>query len=157
MPLYGTGYTGSAQVASDISKTNKYVFSDISFIFRPSPSVTKHGLSGDVVQSYDAQAVKQSVRNIINSNDTDRPWAANFGCNLRQYLFEDISPWTSYNIKKTIREQLEIWEPRIQLRDVLVNLQPNKNTINIQVMYSSDVVDEPVDEVNVEIKVERVR
>lgn len=157
MPLYGTGYTGSAQVASNIGKENKYVYSDISFIFKPSPSVTKHGLSGDIVQSYDSQAVKQSVRNIINSNDTDRPWIENFGCNLRNYLFEEISPWTSYTIKKTIREQLEIWEPRIQLKDIVVNLQPDKNTIDIQVNYSSDVIDEPADEVNVAVRVERVR
>ena len=61
------------------SKTTsiKNEYSDIDIMF------TAHPISGDITTKKDSDAVKRAVRNIILTNDYERPFKPNFGANLR--------------------------------------------------------------------------
>ena len=85
MPLYGRGYTGTNVVAAGSEK--EYVYSDFFLAFKPSTMFLEQGLSGDIMRKYDSESVRQSVRQIVLTNNYERPWKPNFGCNIRGSLF----------------------------------------------------------------------
>ena len=66
MGIYGTGYTGTESPVSrsTTAKERDYSYSDLDFVFQPSPLYRMQGLSGDVVRKFDTEAIKQSVKNI---------------------------------------------------------------------------------------------
>ncbi len=157
MPSYGRGYTGTEKVYSE--KEKEYIYSDLSFIFRPSPTYTESGLSGDVVRRYDNSSIDQSVRNILLTNPFEKAFAPGFGCNLRQFLFESDNGWAIYDLIEEIKRQIGIHEPRIVVNDVIVNPNPDNNELNVQLNYDIKVLDgdDPNSSGNIEVVVERTR
>ena len=73
----------------DASNTNKskksvrtYVDLDLNF--------TRHPVTNDVVKIEDVDAVKRSVRNLVNTQFYERPFHPEMGCGVRDLLFEKI-------------------------------------------------------------------
>ena len=63
-------------------------------------NITPHPSSGDLVLKQDKEAVKRSVRNIMLTNNYERPFKPNFGANLRGLLFELADDMTKMEISK---------------------------------------------------------
>ena len=51
-------------------------------------NLTPHPSSKDLTLKYDKDAIKRSLRNIMLTNNYERPFRPNFGANLRGLLFE---------------------------------------------------------------------
>jgi len=81
-------------------------------------NITPHPSSGDLVLKQDKEAVKRSVRNIMLTNNYERPFKPNFGANLRGLLFELADDMTKFEIRKQIIEALEMLEPRVTIISV---------------------------------------
>ena len=92
------------------SKTTsiKNEYSDIDIMF------TAHPISGDITTKKDSDAVKRAVRNIILTNDYERPFKPNFGANLRAQLFELQGIGSKKRIASDISDALSALEPRIR-------------------------------------------
>ena len=71
-------------------------------------NITPHPSSGDLVLKQDKEAVKRSVRNIMLTNNNQRPFKPNFGANLRGLLFELADDMTKFQIRNQISEALEM-------------------------------------------------
>ena len=119
----------------DFTKTNtkltatKESYSDLDILF------TSHPVSRDVTTKKDADAVKRSVRNILLTNDYERPFKPNFVANLRGQLFELQGIGAKRRIIGDIKEALYALEPRI--RNVQVRLGENKrNNVDVLVHYT---------------------
>ena len=82
--------------ASVTNKSNKSVrtFKDLNLDF------TRNTVTNDVVKIEDVEAIKRSVRNLVNTNFYERPFHPELGCGVRQLLFEPFTPVTSIFIKK---------------------------------------------------------
>ena len=161
MGIYGSGYTGTE---SPISRSTKpqdrdYIYSDLDFIFNPSPLYALQGLSGDVVRKYDIEAIKQSVKNIVLTNRYERPWKPDMGCNLRDTLFENFEDrWVKFNIRDAIQDQLNKYEPRITLKDVIVQFDEDYLELNMEVVFTINAVSSlDLGDVTVMIQMERIR
>ena len=112
------------------SKTTsiKNEYSDIDIMF------TAHPISGDITTKKDSDAVKRAVRNIILTNDYERPFKPNFGANLRAQLFELQGIGSKKRIASDISDALSALEPRI--RNVRVTFGEEKaNSINVRISY----------------------
>ena len=157
MPAYGRGYTGSEKVYSE--ETAQKLYSDISLIFKPSPSYTNNGLSGDVDRRYDNESVRQSVRNILMTNKYEKPFDRDFGCNLIKFNFDRAGAWSEYEMSQEIKRQMSINEPRIILEDVQIKRKPEKQIMDVLLLYKVKPIDSntPSETVDVQIKVERIR
>ena len=157
MPAYGRGYTGSEKVYSETESENLY--SDLSLIFKPSPSYTSNGLSGDVVRRFDNESVKQSVRNILMTNKFEKPFQRDFGCNLIKFNFDRSGAWSEYEMGQEIRRQMNINEPRIEIENVAITRKPEKQIVDVMLIYKVRPIDSdtPSETVDVQIKVERIR
>jgi phage baseplate assembly protein W len=105
------------------------IYSDIDFTF------TKKPVTGDVALSYDDQAVIRSVRNLLSTRNYERPFNPDLGSSLDALLFENISPLVANSIKNEISRMVNNYEPRANIKDVVVNSQPDKNAYNVTLSF----------------------
>ena len=117
--------------ASSLNKSKKSVRTyrdlDLDFI--------RHPVTNDVVAIEDVNAVKRSVRNLINTNFYERPFHPELGCGVREMLFENYTPMTGIFMRRKIEEVLSNYEPRARLTSIEVNEQMDRNAIDVVVNF----------------------
>ena len=96
-------------------------------------NITPHPSSGDLVLKQDKEAVKRSLRNIMLTNDYERPFKPNFGANIRRLLFENIGVGITNKTAKKIAKALMILEPRIS--NVRFDIQNVGNEMKVTIYY----------------------
>ena len=153
----GQGFTGSEVAVTQESPG--WIYSDVSFPFKPNPFYLQQGLSGDVSRVYDRNSIIESIHNIVLTNKYERPFKPNFGCNLRQFLFEPLGAWDIYEMEGAIRDQLAQYEPRINVLDVVITEDITIQTVNCVVTYEYTSIEGETftDSVQIKIRTERVR
>ena len=91
------------------------------------------------------EAVKNNIRNLLNTETGERLYHPNFGTNLRQYLFETIDDENLVSIRDKIVSVFEFWMPFIIIRDMQFLTRKNtpttgegvrENEIKIQIDFS---------------------
>ena len=92
--------------------------------------------SGDIKVDTDYEAIKNSIRNIFNTRRGQKILSPEFGASLDQFLFERVDEFTGSIIGKTILDNLQTYEPRIEVLKVNVYPFPDQNQYNIQVIYN---------------------
>ena len=130
------------------SKRSSRIYKDLNLDFQ------KNTATSDIQKLTDAEAVKRSVRNLINTNHYERPFHPEIGSNLRAMLFENITPQITHVISKQIELLIKNYEPRCRL--VQVNSQPMFDRNGYAVQISFYVVNYP-EPVTVETFLERLR
>ena len=98
----------------------------------------------DIQKIIDVEAVKRSVRNLINLNHYEKPFHPEIGSNLRAMLFENMTPQMNALISKQIEQLIQNYEPRARLIQVRTLPLFDRNayavTINFQVVNSPEPV-----------------
>jgi len=61
------------------------------------------------------ELIQQDVRNLLFTRRGDRPMRAGLGIGLQSYLFEQADSASLQIMRSEIKEQLEIFEPRIEV------------------------------------------
>jgi len=130
------------------TKRNTKVWKDLNLNF------TKHPTTNDVIKLEGVNAVKRSVRNLINLNHYEKPFHPEIGSNVRDMLFEPMTPLTEVFLAKKIEEVLINHEPRVRLVRVNVNSNPDQNRYRVWIEFY--VVNHP-EPVTVETFLERLR
>ena len=102
---------------SNESTRSSRIYKDLNLDFE------KNTVTKDIQKITDVEAVKRSVRNLINTNHYEKPFHPEIGSNLRAMLFENLTPQMNHLISKQIELLLRNYEPRIRL--VQVNAQPS--------------------------------
>ena len=120
------------------SKRSNRIYSDLNLSF------TKNPATKDVAKLFDVQAIKRSVKNIILTNKYERPFNSDFGCNLRGFLFENITEPLLVIIKDRVSMAIEKYEPRVSVEDVVVQSDEADNGIHIMVSFKINGVEQPV-------------
>jgi phage baseplate assembly protein W len=109
-------------------KTSR-TFSDIDLNFIP------HPVTGDIVKKYDESAIKASIRNLVLTSNYERPFHSEIGCQLRNLLFEPMSPITTQLIQNTIAQTIKNFEPRAILLSVVASYSPDNNSVYVTVNF----------------------
>ena len=128
----------------DASNTNKSKKSVRSFYKDLDLDFTRNVVTNDVVKIEDVNAVKRSVKNLIQTNHYERPFHPELGCGIRELLFENFTPLTGIFIKRKVEEVITNYEPRARLSQVTVNEQPDRNGIQVTVFFYVMNIPEPV-------------
>ncbi len=84
------------------------------------------------------EAVKNNIRNLLQTNEGERFFQPNLGLNLRRLLFEHITNENLIGIQDSILDKIEFWLPFVEVRD-------------IQVLSKDDTTDIGVNEIRVKI------
>jgi len=128
----------------DASTTNKSKKSVRTFYKDLDLDFTRNVVTNDVVKIEDVNAVKRSVKNLIQTNHYERPFHPELGCGIRELLFENFTPLTGIFIKRKVEEVITNYEPRARLSQVAVNEQPDRNGIQVTVYFYVMNIPEPV-------------
>jgi hypothetical protein len=114
--------------------TKKYSDFDMNFI--------PHPTSGDISVLRDADAVKQSLKNLILTNFYERPFQPKLASNVTNLLFEPINPMSQMNIQVAIQDVVRSFEPRVELVDVIVEVAPDENGYNVRIIFAVNAISE---------------
>ena len=77
-----------------------------------------HPESKDMVLKYDLQAVSRSLKNLMQTNHYERPFAPSLGLNLRGMLFELDMTHTKV-LENEIKALIQEYEPRATVTNVM--------------------------------------
>ena len=108
----------------------------------------------DIQKIKDVEAVKRSVRNLINTNHYEKPFHPEIGSNLRAMLFELMTPQMNHVISKQIENLINNYEPRCNLVQVFAQPRLERNGYSVQISFR---VQNHPNEVIVESFLERLR
>jgi phage baseplate assembly protein W len=89
----------------------------------------------DIARKVNESAIKESIKNIILTNKGERPFNPEFGSNIRQMLFENVTPQTIDVTKELVREAIENFEPRCELIGVDVTGDIDRNDIRVDIVF----------------------
>ena len=137
-----------AQAQNNISR-NVRQYSDLDLFFG------KRTVGSDVNKVTDVQAVKRSLRNLINLNTFEKPFHPEISGGVRELLFENMNPMTSVVMTKKIEDVIENFEPRCRLVSVRAIPDYDKNAYNVSIEFY--VVNAPTELVDLSVMLERLR
>ncbi len=120
--------------AYDASSTNKSkrsnkIYKDLDLNF------TRNPVTNDVTRIEDVDAVKRSVKNLVQTNFYERPFHPELGCGIRELLFENYSPIIGIFLKRKIAEVINRYEPRVSLVNVTLDDDPDRNRLKVSLYF----------------------
>lgn len=76
--------------------------------------------NGDVLMVRDDDDVKEAILLILETARGERVMRPDFGCGLRELVFQPLSSATKTLVRQEVQDALVAWEPRIDVRSVTV-------------------------------------
>ena len=125
-----------AQGTNNSSRSNK-TYSDLNLNF------TKNPATNDVARLTDIEAVKRAVRNLVLTNQFERPFHPEIGTSIRDLLFETITPLNAVLLEDRIREVIVNFEPRTELTGIQVFDEIDNNQYRVIINFR--VINSPED------------
>lgn len=105
-------------------------FVDISLSFLRNP------ISNDILLIRNENAIKNSIKNLIFTNQGERFFNPILGSNIREALFELASSVTDLKIETSIKNVLENYEPRIKVLSVNSIYSESDNECQVEIKYN---------------------
>lgn len=112
-------------------ETDQFNYVDIDF--NPGPNY-----KGDISIVTDKEAIKQSLISIFNTPKGSRLMLPGFGCDVHGFLFEPYDETTARLIAEEIEQSFEIYEPRISIVKINVNMNfkdVDSHMYKVEVLY----------------------
>jgi phage baseplate assembly protein W len=75
-------------------------------------------------------------------------------CRISDQLFENPSPLTEVRVEQAIRHTLDIYEKRIEVIDILINSDNDKNRLDVTVAFRIRNTEQIIE---VPVRLERIR
>lgn len=107
-------------------------------------NLDENPVSFDLARKTNEESVKQAIKNLLLTDKGERPYQPNLGCNIRQLLFDTITPDTIIVMRELIQETLDAYETRATIIGVDVTSSIDDNAVNIAVVFSVINSSEPV-------------
>ena len=107
-------------------------FKDISLSF------DRHPVTNDINILKNENAIKRSVRNLVQTIPTERFFNSLLGSQVRRSLFDFVDFGTASVIQSEIETTLENFEDRVE--NVVVEVEPNPDINEFEVIVIFDIV-----------------
>ncbi len=105
-------------------------FKVISLSFDP------HPITNDLPVLVNQQAIRRSIRNLVQTIPTERFFNPILGSDVRQSLFEFVDFGTASDIRDQILNTISNFEPRVNDVDVQVDPRPDENEFEITIIFN---------------------
>ena len=104
-------------------------FKDISLSFK------RHPITNDIGVLRNEDAIKRSVRNLVQTIPRERYFNSILGSDIRGLLFDFIDYGTASNIQRQIEITISNFEPRVENLDIEVIPRPDDNAFEVILHY----------------------
>ena len=115
-------------------------FKDLSASFQTSP------LSNDLIALKNESAIARSVRNLVLTVQGERPFQPVLGTGVSRLLFENMDKLTASAIRSEIRTTIENYEPRVEINEIIVEPDFERNAMDVTLQYFIIGIDVPEQE-----------
>ena len=112
-----------------IRQRQSRAFKDISLSFK------RHPVTNDILALTNEDAIKRSVRNLVETINEERFFNPLLGCRVRESLFEVPDNTIRATLKAQIENSILNFEPRVNLTDVIINHPNDTNDLEVTVAY----------------------
>jgi len=79
---------------------------------------------------------KSNLINYLLTNKGERVFNPNFGADLRNLLFENVIDRTTDELQSKIQNDINIFFPQVDIKEIRFDNQPDDNTINFTLVYT---------------------
>ena len=124
-------------------------FKDISLSF------ARHPVTNDILPIKNEDAIKKSVTNLVKTVVGERFFNSLIGSTINDSLFELNTIGISIVLEDEIKTLLNNFEPRIKVREININDDPDLYELNINIVY--DIVGEGFPRQNIEFILQPTR
>jgi phage baseplate assembly protein W len=81
--------------------------------------------------------IEEAIRLILGTSPGERPMRPEFGCRIHEYVFAPADSATATALGNEVRSALRRWEPRIDVEDVAVTIDPrDASLLYIDIRYA---------------------
>ena len=115
-------------------------FKDLSASFQSSP------LSNDLITLKNESAIARSVRNLVLTIQGERPFQPVLGTGVSRLLFENMDKLTASAIRSELRTTIENYEPRVEINEIIVEADFERNAFDVTLQYFIIGIDVPEQE-----------
>mgnify|MGYP005707639755 FL=1 len=98
-------------------------------------SFNAHPITKDITVLKNENAIKRSVRNIVNTIPRERFFNPTLGSDVRSSLFNFVDYGTASVIEKQIQIAIENFEPRVDNLQVNVFPRPDSNEFEVNILF----------------------
>ncbi|GET35726.1 GPW/gp25 family protein [Microseira wollei] len=92
-------------------------------------------VQGGIQLSASTPNIEESIIIILRTDLGERVYRPNFGSRLSELVFEPMNVQTLMLIRLYVEEALEMWEPRIILKEVRADPDPVRGKVDIEIVY----------------------
>ena len=131
------------------SSRSAQLYSDLDLFFGQNNS------DKDVNIIYDVQAVKRSIRNLVLTNQYEKPFHPEIYSGVRGMLFELMTPTTAIILARQVEDVIENFEPRARLVGVTAYPDLDRNAYEVSVEFY--IVNAPTELIELTLALERIR
>ena len=115
----------------------------------------RHPVTKQVQTLTDAAAVKRSVRNLVQIGQYEKPFHPEIASNVRNVLFENMTPFTANMLQRHITDVITNFEPRYLLTSVEVIPRFDENQYEVTVEFY--IQNAPAELIDLSFTLERLR
>ena len=138
---YNTGFDDAQSVNN--SKRDNFLYKDISLYF------TRNPVTSDVTTVTDIQDIKRAVRHIVLLNPGEKPFHPEIGTGVRAALFQNFTAPLKALLSSRIQEQLQKYEPRIEVTNVSFNDNLDNNELSCKIEFNVRNAPQQTEEVDI--------
>ena len=113
-----------------------------------------HPVTKDIVRKTNVEAIKRAVRNLILTNRYERPFHPEIDGGVTRHLFGLSTAHTKHDIELAVRTCLTNFEPRVNVDNVVVSGDLDRNGFNVSILFTVLNSPEPIE---VALFLERIR
>ena len=115
-------------------------FKDLSASFQTNP------LSNDLIALKNESAIARSVRNLVLTIQGERPFQPVLGTGVNNLLFDNMDKLTASAIRSELRTTIENYEPRVEINEIIVEADFERNAFDVPLQYFIIGMDVPEQE-----------
>ena len=115
-------------------------FKDLSASFQTNP------LSNDLIALKNESAIARSVRNLVLTIQGERPFQPVLGTGVNNLLFDNMDKLTASAIRSELRTTIENYEPRVEINEIIVEADFERNAFDVTLQYFIIGMDVPEQE-----------
>ena len=101
------------------------------------------------------EAVKNNIKNLVQTDKGERFMQPELGLNLRSYMFEQVTDEIIINIQNDIVDIFKVWLPFVEIQDIQVSANETdaigRNKLSVNIVFNITKDPTSLESVQVEI------